>query len=165
MKRLLPSLTMFAALLLVFGCQGDKEEASEQTAATEEAPMAQKAPEPDYITVQHILVGFKGSLPGRPVTRTQEEAEKLAGELLQRARAGEDFDALVKEYTDDAHPGIYKMANIGVEANMAERVFARKQMVAAFGDVGFPLAVGEIGMAPYDKVKSPYGWHIIKRIE
>jgi parvulin-like peptidyl-prolyl isomerase len=38
-------------------------------------------------------------------------------------------------------------------------------MVPAFGEVGFALAPGEIGMAPYDARKSPYGWHIIKRLE
>ena len=34
-----------------------------------------------------------------------------------------------------------------------------------FGDVGFELEVGEIGMADYDPEKSQYGWHIIKRLE
>ena len=38
-------------------------------------------------------------------------------------------------------------------------------MVAAFGDVGFKLDVGEVGMAPYDPAKSKYGWHIIKRLK
>jgi parvulin-like peptidyl-prolyl isomerase len=38
-------------------------------------------------------------------------------------------------------------------------------MVAAFGDVGFQLEVGEVGMAVYDPVKSKYGWHIIKRLK
>jgi parvulin-like peptidyl-prolyl isomerase len=38
-------------------------------------------------------------------------------------------------------------------------------MVPAFGDAGFPLKVGEIGMADFDPQKSPYGWHIVKRLE
>jgi parvulin-like peptidyl-prolyl isomerase len=38
-------------------------------------------------------------------------------------------------------------------------------MVPAFGDAGFPLKVGEIGMASYDSTKSPYGWHIVKRLK
>jgi parvulin-like peptidyl-prolyl isomerase len=38
-------------------------------------------------------------------------------------------------------------------------------MVPAFGNVGFSLAPGEIGMAEYDPRTSPYGWHIIKRLE
>jgi hypothetical protein len=161
-------------MLLVFGCGADKEKAAEgaaetapeaaATEATADAPVAQRV-EPDYITVQHILVGFEGTVPGKPITRSKEEAEQLANELLERARGGEDFDALVREYTNDSHPGIYKMANRGVAADRAQQVFAREQMVAAFGDVGFPLAAGEIGLAPYDKKTSPYGWHVIKRIE
>jgi foldase protein PrsA len=94
-----------------------------------------------------------------------EEARVLAEELFERAKSGEDFDALVKEYTDDSHPGIYKMSNFGIPADEANGVYARDRMVAAFGDVGFPLKVGEIGLASYDPQKSKYGWHIIKRLE
>jgi parvulin-like peptidyl-prolyl isomerase len=38
-------------------------------------------------------------------------------------------------------------------------------MVPAFGDVGFQLDAGQVGMASYDRDKSPYGWHIIKRLK
>ena len=41
----------------------------------------------------------------------------------------------------------------------------RSGMVSSFGDVAFGLDVGEIGMARYHPGNSPYGWHIIKRIE
>lgn len=119
--------------------------------------------EPRYITVQHILVGFRGSVPGKNITRTREEAQTLAEDLLRRAKAGEDFDALVREHTDDRPPGIYKMSNHGVPAPTGG--YARGRMVPAFGDVGFPLDVGGIGMAAYDANRSPYGWHIIKRTE
>jgi hypothetical protein len=47
----------------------------------------------------------------------------------------------------------------------AQGEYARNKMVAAFGDTGFPLEVGEIGIADADRKKSPYGWHIVKRIE
>ena len=40
----------------------------------------------------------------------------------------------------------------------------RSAMVSAFGDVGFDLAVGEIGLATFDADDSPFGWHIIKRL-
>lgn len=125
--------------------------------------------EPDYATVQHILVGFKGSVPGKDIERTKEEAEKLAHQLLDRARNGEDFDELVGEHTDDAHPGIYKMANFFSQPDMvpeedSEKTYPRGGMVSAFGDVGFPLEVGEVGLAEYNPKTSKYGWHIIKRI-
>ncbi|MCH2184080.1 MAG: peptidyl-prolyl cis-trans isomerase, partial [Mariniblastus sp.] len=77
---------------------------------------------------------------------------------------GENFGKLVKEYTDDSPPGIYEMANFG-ETNVPQGVYERKGMVAAFGNVGFPLPVGGVGLAVYDPQTSPYGWHIIKRIK
>ena len=124
--------------------------------------------------MQHILIGFAkpnegesgdtSSVPGKPITRSQQEAEQLANELLKRATDGEDFDKLVGEYTDDSAPGIYEMANFG-ETNIPAGVFKREGMVAAFGNVGFPLPVGGVGLAPYDSQTSPYGWHIIKRLK
>ena len=120
--------------------------------------------EPDRVTVQHVLIAFKGSIPKETVTRTQEEAGKLALEIFERARGGEDFDQLVKEYSDDQYPGVYKMANLNVEANVDQGEASRSAMVKAFGDVSFGLEVGEIGMTEYSPEESKYGWHIIKRI-
>ena len=42
---------------------------------------------------------------------------------------------------------------------------SRDGMVPGFGDVAFSLEVGECGVAPHDPVASPYGWHVIKRLE
>jgi len=128
------------------------------------APQSQPTAEPEHIQVQHILIGFKGSVGGKEITRTQEEAKKLAYDLLARANKGEDFDALVKQYTDDSHPGIYGMSNMGVAPSMPGE-FERNRMVGAFGNVGFKLPVGGIGIADYDPKTSPFGWHIIKRIK
>jgi hypothetical protein len=159
--RLRLLLLLLIAALVVFGCQSEKK--------TEEAPAEESdvvsAEEPDFISVQHILIAFKGSIPDPKVTRTMEEAEKLAADIFIRAKGGEDFDALVKEFTDDSYPGVYKMANFGVPADMSQKVYPRDRMVGAFGDVGFPLEVGEIGLAQYNPQLSKYGWHIIKRVE
>ena len=119
--------------------------------------------ESEHIQIQHILIGFVGSVPGKPIKRTADEAKALSYALLERARAGEDFAALVKANTDDAFPGIYGMANKGVTPRSGE--YPRNQMVPAFGDAGFPLKVGEVGIAAFDPRKSPYGWHIVKRLE
>ena len=40
----------------------------------------------------------------------------------------------------------------------------RAAMVPAFGDVGFGLQVGEVGVASFDEKSSPFGWHVIKRL-
>ena len=122
----------------------------------------------DKIQVQHILVGvgqrFGGASP--------EEAQTEAIEVLKTLAAanGENFDELVRKHTDDSPPGIYTMILEG-EPDFANKVFLRNQMVSAFGDVGWKLRVGEVGISPYDppapdgKGGSPFGIHIIKRLE
>lgn len=125
--------------------------------------LAKKKPEPDVVAVQHILIGFKGSVSGKQIDRTKKQAQDLAEELLSRAREGEDFDALVKEFTNDSYPGKYRMSNR--DAPHMANVIQREGMVRFFGDVAFGLEVGEIGLARHHPAHSPYGWHIIKRLE
>jgi len=127
------------------------------------AAWAGKPAEPAVVVVQHILVGFKSSVRGKTIERTKAEAQALAQQLLDRARAGEQFDALVRQYTDDRHPGIYKLTNTARPRMSGART--RDQMVPGFGDVSFRLAVGESGIAPFHAVDAPYGWHVIKRLE
>lgn len=148
MKSVLLSAVAIAAALLVAACGGRAESAG---------------PAPDKVVVQHLLVSFAGRLPGRTIARSQAEASKLAASLFERARSGEDFDALVKEFTDDRHPGFYTMVGIGQVPASGE--YGRDQMVPGFGDVAFTLAVGEIGLCPFDGVRSPFGWHLIKRLQ
>lgn len=124
---------------------------------------AKKRPEPERVKVQHILVGFTNSVRGKKISRDQAEARYLAYQLLERAEKGEDFGDLVREYTDDSYPGIYALANKGVTPARGE--YSRKNMVAAFGDLAFSLEVGEIGIADYSSESSPFGWHIVKRLE
>ena len=147
------------AMLLLAGTSNS----ADPKPASAPTPPAEAAKEPEHITIQHVLIGFSGSVPGKNITRTQDEAKKLADEILARAKKGENFDELVKKYTDDSAPGIYSMANNGVAPAAGE--YPRNRMVPAFGDAGFPLAVGEFGMASYDKARSPFGWHIVKRLK
>jgi foldase protein PrsA len=135
---------------------------SEGTKAAGTMPV-KPAVEPQHVQVQHILIGFAGSIPGKGITRTKEEAKKLAYEILSRAQKGEDYDALVRQYTDDSPPGIYGMSGNGVAPAAGE--YPRSGMVPAFGNVGFAISPGNIGIADYDPQTSPYGWHIIKRLK
>ena len=174
MKRILIVLFMAGALIMV-NCGKEESEKLEEGKKTQEVKtpdkkvepeMEKKEGEPDRITVQHLLVAFQGTLPGNTeITRTREAAKKLAYNLMERARGGEDFDKLVKEFTNDSHPGIYSMSNFGVDPDKDAKEYPRKGMVQAFGDVGFPLKVGEYGMADYDPKTSKYGYHLIKRIK
>ncbi|MFQ5511077.1 MAG: peptidylprolyl isomerase [Candidatus Krumholzibacteriia bacterium] len=155
------ALVCLLAAVLVAGC-GSKEEAATERASTTPPP---REAQPEYVTVHHILIAFKGSVPVGGVTRSQEEARELAEEVLKRAKTGEDFAALATEYSADNPPGIYKMANTGVAGDLSQGVYERTGMVKGFGDASFSLAVGEIGMAAYDSTTCKYGWHIIKRLE
>jgi len=120
---------------------------------------------PERVSVQHILVAFKGSIPEQKVTRTQDEAKALAEKIFKDAKAGADFDALVKTSTDDEYPGIYGMSNFSIPPNKDQKEYSRGGMVRSFGDVSFSLPVGGVGLAVYDPAFSKYGWHIIKRLK
>jgi peptidyl-prolyl cis-trans isomerase B (cyclophilin B) len=173
--------------------------------------------QPERITVQHVLISFQGT-PVKGVTRTKEEAEALAQEVLAKVQAGEDFEALVRAHSDDPpsekDPGMYRILNTGVRDSASERRLfdlekrfrksieeldaerakaplneeqyqtrfkalqsaaqaeyasfiqhKRSGLVPAFGDVGFTLEVGAVGLAPFDTKKSPFGWHVIKRLQ
>jgi peptidyl-prolyl cis-trans isomerase SurA len=74
---------------------------------------------------------------------------KLANDLLDRAKIGEDFGALAATYSDD--PGSkQKNGDLGY--------FGRRQMVQPFDEAAFNLGVGEIS----DLVETQFGFHIIK---
>ena len=124
-----------------------------------------RAQEPEHISVQHVLIAFQGSIPDAKVTRTKAEAEALANLVFDRAQKGEDFGSLVKQFTDDEYPGIYGMSNFNAAPDASKKEYPRAKMVKSFGDVGFSLPVGGIGLAVYDPKDSKYGWHIIKRLE
>jgi len=161
MKKICVLLLAAALVMISISCKNEEAGPAEPEMNKE----SETVKEPERITVQHILISFNGADPRMDVARSREEAEELAAKLLDRARQGEDFDALVKEFTDDSHPGIYTMANLEVTPDREKNEFPRAGMVKAFGDVGFSLQVGEIGMTDYDPETSKYGWHIIKRLE
>jgi hypothetical protein len=181
------ALPLAALVVLAAGCSQKTEEttthASDSTVTA--APPATTTPDtgaaaaptasntmpvkpatpPEHIEVQHVLIGFQGSVPGKTVTRTKAEAEKLAQEVLERARKGESMDQLVQQYTDDQFPGVYDLANDGVAPDPAKQEFKRSGMVKGFSDAAFGLSVGNVGISNYDPTTSPFGWHIIKRLK
>jgi parvulin-like peptidyl-prolyl isomerase len=145
-------LRYFPVLLLALafvGC-GDKEPAPFVPA--------------DHISVDHILIAVRSPEMLR-ARHSDTEARALAYELFDQLKAGADWAALKKEHSEDPPPGgPYAMANHGVPVSQpGER--PRRGMVPAFGDVGFSLRVGEIGISDYDARKSPFGYHIIKRVK
>jgi hypothetical protein len=161
-------IVVAAALALLSACgKQDATPPAPSSSGTPAGPRPEKIAngEPAVITVEHVLIGFKETMPNK-ATRSKDEARKLAYEVLNRAKSGEDFTKLRKELSDDngsPDAGVYTLVNNGVAKEGSE--FERTGMVPAFGDVGFALNLNEIGLAEHDDRKSPYGWHIIKRIK
>lgn len=167
MKRTSLFVSAFVlALSGLVGCKSKWPKPSKALAKQNDVEIIHKASntEPDYITVQHCLIGFQGSVPGKPINRSKEEARALATQLLADVKAGVNFEEVIRKNTNDSPPGIYKMANY-CKMPTGKGMFERDGMVPAFGNTGFPLQVGEFGLAEYDSRQSPFGWHIIKRIE
>src|SRR5688572_16915624 len=111
------------AALVLAGCGGGAETPPEsKPAPMAEAKPAPKVdsrpelmpakladPEPQRIQVAHVLISFAGTRTN--ATRTQAAAEKLAYEVLARARKGDDFHKLIKDLSDDPGEGVYGLAN------------------------------------------------------
>ena len=96
----------------------------------------------NYVRVKHILI--------KTVDLDDEqkaEARSRADNVLERAKNGENFEDLVKEYSED-----------GMDPDTGY-YFTTGQMVQEFEDKSFDLAEGEIS----DIVESKYGYHIIKK--
>ncbi|MDF3069133.1 MAG: Peptidyl-prolyl cis-trans isomerase PpiD [Polyangiaceae bacterium] len=120
--------------------------------AAEAAPTAPPAPEPT-VGASHVLIQYKGSLRSAPtITRSKEEAKKLAAEVQAKAKKGQDFAALAKQYSDE--PGAKERAgSLGK--------FTKPQMVKPFADAAFAMKPGDIS----DVVETDFGFHVIKRTE
>jgi len=162
-------LTALAAVALLALSACGKEDAVPPPPTTSGGPVGprpEKMPngEPSVITVKHVLIGFEGAQRSDQ-KRSKAEAQKLAYEILGRAKSGEDFDKLMKEFSNDPGGGTYTLVNNGVTADQAAGEFDRSGMVPAFGDVGFRIMLNEIALAEHDDKTSPFGWHVIKRVK
>jgi len=99
---------------------------------------------PDQRSVRHILIS-----PKTPDAAGDAAAHALADSLYQRILAGERFEDLAREYSDDP-PSAARGGDLGY--------FQRGAMIEAFEDVAFSLGVGEVS----PPVRTEIGYHIIK---
>lgn len=102
----------------------------------------------NYLSAKHILISTVDPTTGETI-RTDEQARAEAQKILDRINAGEDFDALMNEFSEDT----------GLQGNPDGYIFTEGDMVTEFYEGAKALAEGEIS----DLVKSDYGYHIIKR--
>ena len=100
---------------------------------------------PEQVRVRHILLTWKpmGTQDDRAAIAKQMEP------ILERAREGEDFAALAREFSEDS-------ATNGNGGDTG--FFHRGTMVPAFEDVAFSLEPGEIS----EPVSTVFGVHILK---
>jgi parvulin-like peptidyl-prolyl isomerase len=105
----------------------------------------QKAYQEDQTaTVRHILLLTQGKSPAEKM-----DIRKKMEDVLARAKKGEDFAALAKQYSED--PG--SKDNGGLYEN-----FGRGKMVKPFEDAAFTVPVGGISGI----VETTFGFHILK---
>jgi peptidyl-prolyl cis-trans isomerase D len=96
---------------------------------------------PEQLAASHILLKIEGK--DEAAVRTQAE------ELSKRAKAGEDFAALAKQFSEDD-------SNNTTGGSLGE--FGRGTMVPEFEQAAFAMKPGDVS----DPVKTSFGYHIIK---
>ena len=100
-----------------------------------------------YMRAKHILI--EKPAEGEEPAEGEKQGEELAKELLERAKSGEDFDALIAEYSTDP----------GAESNPDGYVFTEGEMVKPFEETVKGLKENEFGIC-----ESDYGYHVILRL-
>src|SRR5437867_5169616 len=116
----------------------------EEVAAAYERQKATRYSNGEQRHASHVLFKTDNAAPPDVVAKV----EKKARDILKRARAGEDFAALARKYSEDSS------AASGGDLGL----FGRGQMVKEFEDAAFSLPVGGVS----DPVRTVYGFHIIK---
>lgn len=108
--------------------------------------------EPEQVRASHILVSSVDSATRAELPAAELKKKKdLADKLLARAKKGEDFAKLAKEFSEDP----------GSKDKGGEYTFPRGQMVKEFEETAFALKANEVS----GLVKTQFGWHIIKLSE
>jgi peptidyl-prolyl cis-trans isomerase C len=108
--------------------------------------------QPEKVHVRHLLLTTVDQATQAPLPADQVAAKrKQIDDLLRRARAGEDFATLARQYSEDP----------GSKDNGGEYTFPRGQMVAEFETAAFALTNNQIS----DVVTTKFGYHIIKLLD
>lgn len=105
----------------------------------------------NYLCAKHILVKSVDDAGNELTGDALAAAQAKANEALEKVKAGEDFDTLIKQYNEDQ----------GMDYYADGYVFTEGEMVDEFYEGTKALQPGETSP---ELVKSSFGWHIIKRL-
>ena len=123
----------------------------------ESADILARPAEAGPVLVQQLVLGWKDTPSAqasradpRAMARTKADADKLAKELLDKVRSNGDMAKLMKEYSEDPATK---------DSGKPYDVSATTQYVDGFKNLALRLKLNEAGL-----VKTPFGWHLVKRI-
>lgn len=104
---------------------------------------------PERVRAAHILLSTMDMTTRRALPPAEKlKKKKIAEKLLERARKGEDFAALARQFSEDPVS----------KDKGGEYTFPRGRMAKEFEEASFDQPVGTVS----DVVESQYGYHIIK---
>jgi parvulin-like peptidyl-prolyl isomerase len=107
---------------------------------------------PERVRAAHILLATRDLATGTELSEEKKTVKrKQAEDLVKRARKGEDFAQLAKEYSEDP----------GSKDKGGEYTFPRGQMALEFEAAAFALNTNEVS----DVVTTQFGYHVIKLYE
>ncbi len=160
--RLRALITMFALFAACSGSPGGPANLGrigsdeEKVHPLQSNDIMQREARTERAQVRHILIGWKdlqsdypSDMDPRALERSRWDAEKLVKELYDRAVAGEDFESLMEQYSEDGG---------SAKSGISYEVYPGSSHVFEFRRIGIRLEVGEVG-----KVLTTFGWHIMKR--
>jgi len=107
--------------------------------------------EPEMVRASHIVLGIRDPATGQPLPEEQKAARrKQLEDLLKRARGGEDFAKLAREFSDDPR----------AKETGGELTFARGNPTVPpeFESAAFSLNTNQVS----DIITTQFGFHIIK---
>jgi parvulin-like peptidyl-prolyl isomerase len=105
------------------------------------------------IEARHLLVQYQGAASAPPtIVRSKEDARKRAMEALTKIKAGQPFEKIVGDYSDE--PGA------AARGGRLGR-FTKDRMVKPFADAAFALKPGELSGI----VETQFGFHVIQRTQ
>ena len=105
---------------------------------------AQQYATPEQVRASHVLLKTEG--------KNEADVKKLAEEIAAKAKAGADFAALAKQYSEDE-----SNKDKGGDLDF----FSKGAMVPEFDQAAFAMQPGQVS----DPVKTSFGYHVIKMVE